>query len=57
MSILSASAQNMVAYVMLLIVIVVLVYSLTIREVALTFPDTSCFSPIETHKPCHYTNI
>ena len=35
----------MVAYVMLPIVIFVLVYSLTISEVAVTFPDTSCFIP------------
>ena len=41
----SVSVQNMVAYVMLPIVIFVLVYSLTISEVAVTFPDTSCFIP------------
>ena len=44
-SILNVSVQNMVAYVMLPIVIFVLVYSLTISEVAVTFPDTSCFIP------------
>ena len=37
------------AYVMLAIVIFVLVYSLTICEVAVTFPDTSCFVPVEAH--------
>ena len=36
-SILSASFQNMVAYVMLAIVISVRVYSLTISEIAVTF--------------------
>ena len=35
----------MVAYVMLVIVIFVMVYSLTISEVAVTFLDTSCFIP------------
>ena len=35
----------MVAYVMLVTVIFVLVYSLTISEEAVTFPDTSCFIP------------
>ena len=44
-SIFSVSAQNMVAYVTLVIVIFVLVYSLIIGEVAVTFPDTSCFIP------------
>lgn len=37
----------MVAYVMLAIGIFVLVYSVTISEEAVTFPDTSCFIPIE----------
>ena len=44
-SVFSVSVQNMVAHVMMLIVIFVLVYSLTISEVAVTFPDTSCFIP------------
>ena len=39
------TVQNMVAYVMLVTVIFVLVYSLTISEEAVTFPDTSCFIP------------
>ena len=43
------SLQNLVAYVMLPIVIVVLVCSLIISEVAVTFPDTSYFIPIEKH--------
>ena len=42
---LSVSFQNMVAYVMLSIVMFVLVYRLIINEVAVTFPDTSCFIP------------
>ena len=46
---LSMSVQNMVAYVILVIVIFVLVYNLTINEVAVTLPDTSCFIPNETH--------
>ena len=41
----TVSVQNMVAYVTLVIVIFVLVYSLIIGEVAVTFPDTSCFIP------------
>ena len=50
----SVSVQNMVAYVMLVIVIFVLVYSLTISEVvAVTFPDTSCFIPCDGwNTPC-----
>ena len=32
-------------YVMLAIAMFALVYSLTISEVAVTFPDTSCFIP------------
>ena len=39
----------MVTYVMLVIVIFVLVYSLTIIEVAVTFPDTRCLIPIAVH--------
>ena len=44
-SVSSVSFQNIAAYVMLAITIFVLVYSLTISEVAVTFPDTSCFIP------------
>ena len=44
-SVFSVSVQNMVTYVMLVIIIFVLVYSLTITEVAVTFPDMSCFIP------------
>ena len=42
----SVSVQNMVAYIMLVIVIFVLVYSLAISEAADTFPDISCFDPL-----------
>ena len=44
-SVFSVCVQNMVAHVTLVIVIFVLVYSLTISEEAVTFPDTSCFIP------------
>ena len=44
-SFLCVSVQKMVAYAMLAIVIFVMVYSLAISEVAVTFPDTSCFIP------------
>ena len=44
-SVFNECVQNIVAYVLLVIVIFVLVYSLTISEVAVTFPDTSCFIP------------
>ena len=42
---LSASVQDMAAYVMMPVVIFVLVCSLTISEETVTFPDTSCFMP------------
>ena len=45
------SVQNMVAYVILVIVIFVLAYNLTISEVTVTFPDTSCFIP-HWNTPC-----
>lgn len=44
-SVFSVYIQNMVAYVMSVIVIVVLVYSVTICEVAVTFPVTSFSIP------------
>ena len=40
-SVFSVSVQNMAAYVMLVTVIFVLVYSLTLSEVTVTFPNTS----------------
>ena len=42
-SVFRVSVQNMVAYIKLVTVIFVLVCSFTITEVAVTFPDTSCF--------------
>ena len=50
------SVQNMVAYVMLPIVIFVLVYSLTISEAAVTFPDTPLKHTL-LGKLCHYTHF
>ena len=44
-SVFSVSVQNMAAYVMLVTVIFVLVYSLTLSEVTVTFPNTSWFYP------------
>ena len=44
-SVFSVSVQNMAANVMLVTVIFVLVYILTVSEAAVTFPDTSCFTP------------